>query len=92
MDPIKVQKKDGTFEDFNRNKILNGVIKSGALPETAEAVTTLVEEWAKVSAVDGIVQGPDIRSKVLEFLRQKDADSAMRYEAYKKQPAAPVTP
>ncbi len=89
MDPIKVEKKDGQLEDFNRNKILNGVIKSGALPETAEAVTTQVEQWAKMSAVDGVVKGLDVRSKVLEFLRQKDADSAMRYEVYKKQPATP---
>lgn len=89
MDGLKVQKKDGSLEDFNRNKIYGGVMKSGALPETAEAVTVQVEQWAKMSAVDGVVKGMDIRAKVLEFLRQKDADSAMRYETYKKQP--PVT-
>ena len=88
MDGLKVQKKDGRLEDFNRNKVYGGVMKSGALPETAEGVTVQVEQWAKMSAVDGVVKTTDLRAKVLEFLRLKDADSATRYEQYKKQPPA----
>ena len=92
MDPVKVQKKDGSLEDFNRNKVLNGIIKSGALPEVSESVTTQVEQWAKMSASNGVVTSLDIRGKVLEFLRQQDADSATRYESYQKPPVAPETP
>ena len=41
---FKVIKKDGTEQDFDRGKILNGVIKSGATPETAEAVA-VADKW-----------------------------------------------
>ena len=82
--PIKVEKKDGRLEDFDRNKISGGIVKSGASPEEAESVATQVETWARSAAVDGVVQSSDIRTKVLGLLQSVNPEVAVAFEAYKK--------
>jgi len=82
--PIKVEKKDGRLEDFDRNKISGGIVKSGASPEEAESVATQVETWAQSAAVDGVVQSSDIRTKVLGLLQSVNPEVAVAFEAYKK--------
>ena len=82
--PLKVMKKDGRIENFERSKVKNGVIKSGATPEQAEKVASQVEAWAQGAAVDGTIKSGDIRPKVLEFLKTINAEVASRFEAYKK--------
>lgn len=90
MPGIKVQKKDGTQEDFNRGKILNGVIKSGATPEQAESIAAQAESWAQTAAVNGVLQTLDIRNKVLELLKAANPVAGANFEAYKKQPLPQV--
>jgi len=87
--PVKVQKKDGSLEDFDRNKVFNGVVKSGATPQQAEEVTKQVEAWLPSAAVGGVINSMAIRSKVLEVLRALNPVAAGAFEAYKKPPAAP---
>ena len=89
--PIKVQKKSGQTEDFNRSKILNGIVKSGATPEEAEAVTKQIEAWAPTAAVNGMVRGVDIRNKLLELLRASNPAAASSFEAYQKPTETPVS-
>lgn len=82
--PIKVEKKDGRLEDFDRNKVSSGVVKSGVSPEEAENIATQIETWSQGAAVDGVVKATDIRAKVLELLRSVDPEAAASFEAYKK--------
>ena len=82
--PIKVEKKDGRLEDFDRNKISGGVVKSGLSSEEAENVATQVETWAQSAAMDGVVQASDIRIKVLELLQSVDPEAAVSFKTYKK--------
>lgn len=82
--PVKVQKKDGRLEDFDRNKVMNGVVKSGATPEQTEEVVRQVEAWLPTAAVNGVVSSMAIRSKVLEVLRGLNPQAAVTFEAYKK--------
>lgn len=82
--PIKVEKKDGRLEDFDRNKISGGVVKSGASPEEAENIATQVETWVQSAAMDGVVQSSDIRTKVLELLQSVDPEVAASFKTYKK--------
>lgn len=81
---FKVQKKDGSLEDFDRNKILNGIVKSGAMPEQAESVTKQVESWVQNVVVDGVVKSSDIRTKVLEVLKTVNPQVATSFETYQK--------
>ena len=82
--PIKVEKKDGRLEDFNRHKISGGVVKSGASPEEAENIATQVETWAQSAAVGGVVQSNNIRAKVLGLLQSVNPEAAAAFETYKK--------
>lgn len=82
--PIKVEKKDGRLEDFDRNKIKNGVIKSGASPEQAETIAAQVETWVQGAAVDGVIKSSAIRDKVLELLGTINQKVASDFAAYKK--------
>lgn len=81
---FKVIKKDGTEQDFDRGKILNGVIKSGGTPETAEAVAMAVETWLPEKAIEEKVSYLDLKAKVVETLRSLDPKAADAFEAYTK--------
>ena len=84
---FKVVKKNGQQEDFDRNKILNGVVKSGATPEEAEKVTAQIETWLPGVAVEGVVKTVDLRNKILEMMRIINPIVASDFENYQK-PAA----
>lgn len=84
MPEIKVQKRNGRLEDFDRKKVSDGVVKSGASSEEAETITTQVETWVQGVAVDGVVKSSDLRAKVLELLRSVNPEAAASFEVYKK--------
>jgi len=86
--PVKVQKKDGRMEDFDRNKVLNGVVKSGATLEQAEEVVRQVEAWLS-TVTSGVVSSMGIRTKVLEVLRSLNPTAAAAFENYRKPAEAP---
>lgn len=85
MGEIKVQKKDGSLENFDRSKPSNAVVKSGASFDQAESVASQVEVWARSAAVNGVVKSADIRAKVLEVLQSTNPEAAAKFGAYKKQ-------
>lgn len=80
----KVQKQDGTLEDFNRSKIVNGVLKAGATAEQAEKVASEIETWLPTVAVEGVVKSTDIRTKGLEVLSQVNPEVASKFQSYQK--------
>lgn len=80
----KVQKKDGSLQDFDRAKIVGGVVSAGGSAEDAERVATEVEAWLATAAVNGVVNSADLRNKGLEVLRTVNPTVAASYEAYKK--------
>lgn len=84
MPVLKVEKRDGRMEGFDRNKIVGGLIKSGATTGQAEDIATQVEVWAQGAAEDGVVKSSDIRTKVLELLRLANPEAADNFTAYKK--------
>lgn len=81
---MQVEKKDGRLEDFNRGKISRGIVAAGASPETAEAITTEIENWAAGAATDDVISTREIRGKVLELLRAQDPAAATSFEQYQK--------
>jgi transcriptional regulator NrdR family protein len=81
----KVQKKDGSLQDFDRNKIVSGVLKSGASSEEAEKVAAAIDAWLPTVADQGVVKSPDLHRKVLEILRIVNPAAAASFESYKKQ-------
>ncbi|HUW22280.1 MAG TPA: ATP cone domain-containing protein [Candidatus Bathyarchaeia archaeon] len=80
----QVQKKDGSLQDFDREKIKNGVFQSGGSDEDAEKVVAAVEGWLPTVAAQGVVKSPDLRAKVLEVLRLINSTAATSFESYQK--------
>jgi len=81
---LRVEKRKGRIEDFDRHKIAVGVLKSGASNEVADSVAILVEFWAQETTEDGLIKSSDIRNKVIEILRLVDRESANIFESYQK--------
>ncbi len=81
---FKVQKKDGNLEDFDRNRVLQSVVKAGGTNEEAEKITAEVEAWLPGAVVTGVVTTQAIREKVLELLRPLNPIVAGDFEVYKK--------
>lgn len=80
---LKVQKKDGSLEDFDRGKIARAVTAAGALPEQAESIAGQAETWAQGAAVK-MVSSQELKGKVLEILRGVNPTAASAFEAYRK--------
>lgn len=80
----KVQKKDGSLEDFDRQKIVGGVVKSGASLEDAEKVADAIVAWLPQAAKDNVVNSMDIRTKGLEVLKIVNPVVASQFESFKK--------
>jgi transcriptional regulator NrdR family protein len=80
----RVQKKDGSLEDFNSDKVIIGVRKAGGTEEDAKKVLSEVETWLVSKAINKVVTSADIRTKCLEALRLANPEVASEYESYKK--------
>ena len=76
-------KKDGTLEDFDRNKIVAGVVKAGGTPEDAEKVALAVEAGLPADA-SVPVKYQDLRAKVLEVLGTVNPAAAAAFASYQK--------
>lgn len=84
MGNLKVQKKDGSTEGFDRMKIKNGIISSGAAEEQAESITVQIENWAPTAASNGVIKALDIKTKLLELLGGVNPVAKTTFENYKK--------
>lgn len=80
--PIRVEKKDSRLEDFDRNKVSSGIVKSGASAAEAESIANQIETWAQSATVGGVVKSSVIKTKVLELLRSVNPAAATTFEAY----------
>jgi transcriptional regulator NrdR family protein len=77
-------KKDGTLEDFDRNKIVAGAVKSGAAAEEAEKVAASIEAWLPTAAANNVVKSQDVRTKALEVLGTVNPAAVASFAVYQK--------
>jgi len=84
MGNLKVQKKDGSTEDFDRSKIKNGILSSGATEEQAESITAQIESWAPTAAMNGVIKALDIKLKLLDVLGGVNPAAKASFENFKK--------
>lgn len=85
MADIKVQKKDGTLQDFDRGKVNDGAVKAGASFDQAQSVASQIEIWIQGAAVNGVIKSSDIKTKVIEFLQPANPNAAAKFGAYRKE-------
>lgn len=81
---FKIQKRDGTLEDFDRRKIITAAVKSGATNEEAEKLAREMEAWLSGRAVNGTVKSSDLRLKALSLLNSINQSVKTSFEYYRK--------
>ena len=81
---LQVRKKDGRQEPFQKAKIVNGAMRSGATQEQADMVATKVDAWARETAENGVIDSSSIRVKVVEELKLVNPQAGTAFETYAK--------
>lgn len=82
---VSIEKKDGSLENFDKEKLIKGIEKAVGPSIDLEDINTFAEEIERLvlNSVD-IVSTRDIGFKVLEWLRNKDSLSYMRFASVYK--------
>lgn len=78
---LKVQKKDGRIEDFDKAKIIGALERVGVESGEAQKVAAQVEVWAQAAAAGGAISTLAIRGKVLSLIPPK---AVQAYEEFEK--------
>lgn len=81
---IQVQKQDGSVEDFNWEKISEGVIKAGGTLQQGEKVAAEVMAWLQTVAQGGFINSQAIYLKCLEILKTIDPLLSEKFQTYKE--------
>jgi transcriptional regulator NrdR family protein len=76
---MQIVKKDGTREDFDKQKIINACLSAGLAPDVAEKIGNEVENLA----YDGM-ETKEIRILVLNKVRKADPSCAQKWIDYEQ--------
>lgn len=79
---VQVKKRDGSLEDFNRQKVYQSVVAAGLSETEANNIADQVETW--VMEKEEVVSTGEVRNKVIGFLEAKNPEAAESYRSYKK--------
>lgn len=82
---MKIQKKDGRIEEFDKEKLRKSVLAAGATQDQAQLVTSEVENWLYSVGSEEIIGTQAIRNKVIDSLAEKNPKAVENYRGYKKQ-------
>lgn len=86
--PIMVKKKDGSIQAFNRDKILNGMIKScEKRPVSTQDLEKAVDriEYKIVNSLKSEVSSIDLGEMVMEELKKLDEVAYVRFASVYRQ-------
>jgi transcriptional regulator NrdR family protein len=79
----KIQKKDGSLENYDRTKLLLSIIRAQATPDQAEEVLSKIESWL-IQSKEESVSTKEVHDKVVEVLKVLNPHAAQGYEIYRK--------
>lgn len=86
--PLIVVKKDGTRESFNRNKVLNGVIRAcEKRPVSLDQIENLVDkiETSLNNTLDKEIQSQQIGEMIMASLKELDEVAYVRFASVYRQ-------
>ncbi|MBQ8604465.1 MAG: transcriptional repressor NrdR [Oscillospiraceae bacterium] len=86
--PIMVKKKDGSIQAFNRDKLLNGMIKSCEKRKVSrEALEKAVDsiEYRIVNSLKNEISSMDLGEMVMEELKKLDEVAYVRFASVYRQ-------
>lgn len=80
---MKVVKRDGSLEDFEKGKITKVASAAGLEDDKAKNIAETVAMWVKEQKAEKL-SSQEIRGKVFEELKKNDARAADLYHWYEK--------
>ena len=86
--PIMVKKKDGSIQAFNRDKLLNGMIKScEKRPVTRQALEKAVDsiEYKIVNSLTNEISSVELGEMVMDELKKLDEVAYVRFASVYRQ-------
>ncbi len=78
----KVRKKDGSLEEFSRDKVYDSLLAAGLTPVDAEDLVKQIQAWVESS--DSTISTLEIRERSIDLMENKDVAAAQRYKTYQK--------
>ncbi len=78
---MKVKRRDGSEEEFVREKIVVAIVKAGGRPDIARAIASEIEN---MFASRSSVASAEIRKEVLSRLQQRDMNTYNTWLDYEK--------
>ena len=84
---VKIEKKGGEAEEYERKKILLSLIRAGTPPDQAERIVADVESWLN-SQEEVVVKSSDIRQRIINILKKINPQAAQGYKIHRKSQAA----
>jgi len=76
---MQVVKKDGSKEEFDKQKIINSCLSSGLAPDVAERIGNEIESLA----YDGM-ETKELRILILNKIRKEDPSCAQKWIDFEK--------
>ena len=83
---VKIQKRDGRTEDYERKKLLLSLIRSDSPPDQAERILSNIESWLTTQEGE-IIKSSEIKTKILDILKRINPQAARVYKTYRKSQA-----
>ena len=84
---MKVEKRNGSLQDFDRSKLAASLVNAGATDADAQKIAVDVEAWAKAKAINDVIKSQAMRDKVIAVLRAEYPQVAEGYETFTKKPS-----
>jgi transcriptional regulator NrdR family protein len=81
---IKVEKRDGSLQDWDKGKVLNSLAQVGLSSVETESVANLIEAWVIKNAPNDTVKSDVVRTKVIELLGIINPEASQKFAAYRK--------
>ena len=80
---MKIKKREGDLQDFDRTKVYRSVLAAGASQEETNVITDQVQNWIE-SLNEEVISTETIKNKVIVLLEAQNPVVAQTYQNYKK--------
>lgn len=82
--PIKIQKRQGGYDEWSDDKIITSIMRAGATSDEAKQTADSVKAWTADNSEDGRIDSTQLRDQIIKQLKKLNPIAANTYQLYKK--------
>lgn len=87
---IRVVKKSGRIEHFDKNKVRNSLLKAGATDKEANEVIKSITNWVRKSARFGVITSKEIEGKLIELMETRNQKATISFLKFARKKIKPL--